>query len=404
MDNVTNISTAKTRIEWLDGIKGISCLVLFILHFLMAFYPAHHFGASQPSHLDGFELWLLNSPFDIFLEGNVLVALFCMISGLVLTLQVMGMKNPLEKMPGVVINRYLRLVLPVIPIGFCVWLLLKLGLFFNIEAVQYTLSGWLTQFYTEEMSLTSMLSAVFIKIWFYGDDSISTAFWMLSQMFYGSFLAIILGMIYWKVKKYAGLLYLAVFVVFLPRHDFLAAFAVGAILAWMFKEGHMDIIKKFDIKAGRANSHLYSKIAGWLCIALGLFLGGYPSATEPTNYYRYMNIHFNEVWYFIGAFLIIFGVYQVEAVQSFLKTKPLKFLSRVCYDIYLLHIPIFFSVGMGLFVVMMRNGMNYNLAVIITGVITVSLVLVVSSIYNKYIGKACSVVSKKIMNFIQQEK
>lgn len=402
MGETINISAGKKRIEWLDGIKGLSCLMLFILHFLLGFYPAYHFGETQESHLGGFETWLLNSPLNMFFAGNVFVALFCMISGLVLAMQVMSMKNPLEKMPGVVIKRYLRLMLPVVPIGFFVWIVLKLGLFYNLEAVQYTLSGWLAQFYTGEMSLTSMLGAVFVKIWFYGDDSISTAYWMMSQMFYGSFLAIILGTIYWKIKKYAGLIYLATFVLFLPRHDYFAAFAVGAILAWMFKEGHMDILKKFDVKVGCAVSNTFSKIIGWLCIAIGIFLGGYPSGTEPINYYKVMNIHFNEVWYFLGAFLIVFGVYQVELVQKFLNLRPFKFLARVCYDIFLLHIPIIFSVGMGLFVVLMRIGMDYNIAVVITGAVTIPLVIVVSALYNKYVGKACTVVTKKIMSFIER--
>ena len=402
MGNVTNISTAKPRIEWLDGIKGISCLMLFVLHFFLGFYPAYHFGESQASHLNGFETWLLNSPLNMFFTGNVLVALFCMISGLVLTLQVMSMKNPLEKMPGVVIKRYLRLMLPVVPIGIFVWMASQLGWFYNIEAVQYTLSGWLTQFYHDPMSLTSVLGAVFVKIWFYGDDSVSTAYWMLSQMFYGSFLAILLGTVYWKIKKYAGALYLATFVIFLPRHDYFAAFAVGAILAWMFKEGHMDILKKLDIKLGCASSHRFSKVMGWLCIALGIFLGGYPSGTEPTNYYSIMNIHFNEIWYFLGAFFIIFGVYQVELAQRFLNSKPLKFFSRVCYDIFLLHIPIIFSAGMGIFCLLMKNGFEYNVAVVITSVITLPLVVIISNIYNKYVGKACGVVTGKIMDILEK--
>lgn len=402
MEKVTNLSTARTRIEWLDGIKGISCLMLFVLHFFLGFYPAYHFGEAQESHLNGFEIWLLNSPLNMLFAGNIFVALFCMISGLVLALQVMNMKNPLEKIPGVVIKRYLRLMLPVVPVGLCVWIACRFDLFYNIEAVQYTLSGWLTQFYYEPMSLGSVLGAVFVKIWFYGDDSISTAYWMLSQMFYGSFLAIILGTIYWKFKKYAGLIYLFVFVIFLPRHDYLAAFAIGAILAWMFKEGHMDILKKFDLKAGSDASHAFSKVIGWLCIALGIFLGGYPSGTEPTNYYRIMNVHFNEVWYFMGGFFVIFGVYQLEVVQNFLNIRPLKFLAKVCYDIFLLHIPIIFSVGMGLFVVLMRNNMDYNAAVVISGAVTIPLVIVVSAIYNKYVERVCGVVTSKIMKLIDR--
>ena len=38
------------RISYIDGLRGIACILVFVNHFLMAFYPASYFGADAPSH------------------------------------------------------------------------------------------------------------------------------------------------------------------------------------------------------------------------------------------------------------------------------------------------------------------------------------------------------------------
>ena len=68
-----------TRIAWLDSLKGIACLCVFIHHFLLAFYPEVHFGHAVSSMLKVKNL--AESPFMFWANGNFCVCLFLLISG-----------------------------------------------------------------------------------------------------------------------------------------------------------------------------------------------------------------------------------------------------------------------------------------------------------------------------------
>ncbi len=82
------------RIVWLDGVKGLACVGVFLHHFTLAFVPAVYFGDSNIAKTgNALDVKLAQSPFGFFLNGNYMVALFCLISALVLSLKVMDMKD-----------------------------------------------------------------------------------------------------------------------------------------------------------------------------------------------------------------------------------------------------------------------------------------------------------------------
>lgn len=60
------------RIADLDGLKGIACIMVFLHHFCLAFFPAIHYGNEVPSYLNGFDMFLSQSPFSVLLNGNFL--------------------------------------------------------------------------------------------------------------------------------------------------------------------------------------------------------------------------------------------------------------------------------------------------------------------------------------------
>ena len=51
----------------------------------------------------------------------------------------------------------------------------------------------------------------------------------------------------------------------------------------------------------------------------------------------------------IGAALLIAGVAASSAVQRFLSARPLVFLGKVSFPLYLLHLPLLLSVGAGVY-------------------------------------------------------
>jgi len=75
----------KERIERLDGFKGILCVLIFVHHFLLLFFPAIHYGQAAPTHLNGLDTYLSQSPVSFVFNGNYMVSLFCVISAVVIS-------------------------------------------------------------------------------------------------------------------------------------------------------------------------------------------------------------------------------------------------------------------------------------------------------------------------------
>ncbi len=73
------------RILWLDGIKGIACIFIFLHHFFVHYFPAVYYGSLELSKAKGIDIYLSQSPIGFFLNGNFFVHLFLIISGYVIT-------------------------------------------------------------------------------------------------------------------------------------------------------------------------------------------------------------------------------------------------------------------------------------------------------------------------------
>lgn len=393
-DKITNINARRTgRIEWMDGLKGIACFQVFFNHFMCSIYPAYYMSGEQPVHTNGFEKWLAYSPLNLLLEGEMFVAIFCIISGFLLASKVMKMKKEFSRLSDVIVGRYFRLMLPVAPIGVLVWLMTRFGWFTNVAASNITGSEWLGSFYSRPMGIAEMLASVLIKTWFYGDDLLSTAFWMLSQLFIGSLIVILLGCVYWKMPKKSIAIYLFVALALIPRHDYVVAFVFGAIFAWLVTEDYINIFRKID------SSGKLSTLIGVIAFALGIFVAGYPIQLEPRGIYVYLNCGFNDMWRIAGAVLVMYGVWNVELFQRILSGKILNRLGAICYEFYIIHIPLLFSVGTGLFMILNNISGSYNVAGIISFFIIFGIVIVAAKLYSMYVSKWCAAVERKILGY-----
>lgn len=396
--NVVNIRNANGRIPWLDGLKGLACLFVFLSHFTTALYPLLHFGVDVEPHTKDAELMIYKSP----VQGEAMVGVFCLCAGLFLCLKVMNSVNSAGKMRSVglmVVKRYLRLMLPVIPIALFVWASYKLGLFHNIEAAKYTFSPWLEANYDEPLSLTGALSSAVVKTWFYGDDAIATSLWMMYQFFYGSILAIILGTVHWALNKKSVWVYLFTFVVLIPRHDYVCGFALGAVLAYLYVEGYIEKITNRLKK----DAFWLAEFVGILLAVFGFVVGGYPKDGPPIGFYEIMESSFYDCYYSVGAFFIILGVWLSGALQRFFNSKVMQFLGKICYELFLLHIPILFSFGMWMWTGLYLGGMNYHMASLVTFIVTTAVIIGVSYLYNRYISKWCGIVIGKVCGWLCQE-
>lgn len=373
------------RIEWLDGVKGLACTGVVLHHFTLAFLPATYYGdVSIAKFSNGLDAKMASSPAGFFINGNYMVALFCLISALVLSLKVMGLQNK-EEISTIFIKRYPRLMLPIAPVVLLVYLMLRFGWFFHLEIVPITKSTWLGSYYLEKVGLPRCIESLLITTWFAEDSTFSNAFWMLGQLLFGSFLAIVLSTFAWKAnRKVLGIIYLFCTVLYIRVNTLHLAFVLGVLLAYCFR----------NIKGIFGHTWI-----GVLCLLLGIFLGGYPSGIQPVNIYRFLNclpsiILPYQFWHIIGAFFTVYGIWNIFVLQKLLKCRVFQFLGRISYAVYIVHIPLIFSMSCYIFGKFVSVGWGYLHSVIGTFVFSMAMILFIAYIYNRYVESAC----EKILN------
>ncbi|NLG04362.1 MAG: acyltransferase family protein, partial [Clostridia bacterium] len=230
----------KQHISYIDGIRGCACIMVFINHFLMAFFPASYLGADAVSHSNaGIDIWYSQSALSSLTNGNFWVCVFFIVSAFVISLKIMNTtKNNPEKLSGVISNslikRYPRLCFPVFAVCVLIFLCSRLGFFYNNIAAAITGSSLMTGRYATPLSLSELLSCGFIKIWFLKDETFSNSFWMLSTLFFGGLLSTVLSLMVQKKNRLILLIYLFFGLICIALSSLYLTFVIGTALAYLF--------------------------------------------------------------------------------------------------------------------------------------------------------------------------
>lgn len=377
------------RIEWIDGLKGLSCIFIVLHHFILGYYPAAYHGTDGFSHFSsGIDIAFSQSPFAVFTIGDFWVTIFCMISGIVIANQVWKMRED-KQFSKALLKRYPRLVLPVFFVSVIVFLMLQIGLFYNVQASSMTHSEWLSMFYLDKSSVPELFLDSFVDTWFVGMRLVySNAFWMLNDLFAGSFLAYILAYMGKELKKRMALVYIFVSILYLSINSRMADFALGVLAAFLF----------IMIKDSMAEKKKIYLAIGIVLLIVGLLLGAYPVAVEPTNGYRFLSVIENiyagrlvayRFYHKIAAFCLLMGIEMVSGVKKVLAVKPCLFLGQISYSVYLIHIPVLFSLTAFLFVKLQTVFTGYNLRAFVCLVISLFAIVLLAWLYYRFVEKQC---------------
>ena len=75
------------KLVYLDGLKGLGCVCVFLTHYVFAFYYGMYHYEEASCHLPGnLDIAVGKSPFNLFFNGNTAVRLFLVLSGYLLCL------------------------------------------------------------------------------------------------------------------------------------------------------------------------------------------------------------------------------------------------------------------------------------------------------------------------------
>lgn len=380
--------STRSRIVWLDGIKGISCFFIFFHHFFLKYFPASIFGPSKPSFLAGWDLFLSQAPFlSLIVNGNFFVHLFIFISGYVVSYQVMTMKP--EGLGVFILKRYLKLLFP-------------LAVFSLFTVIPYIYNCIGQPFFIKSVlnKILEVVNSLFFGILICGNDTtLGGQLWMMNYIFMGNIYVILITSLCWQFdSKKIMYIPLSIIVILILIHTketlhFATVFLGGVF--YLFNCNFKLHIPKYLII---------------ITIIISLFLGGYPTEFVPTNIYKYVLIPFDKMngvskffWHGISAFLLIFGISQSEKLKNFFSKSFFVKLSSVSLWVFLLH-NLVISYTNSLFNTLLTNSVSYIVSVFIIFVIDTVLLFISSYLFSRIITPLGNKLIASILNLILKNK
>lgn len=373
-----NTAAAKTatepqKLDYIDGLKVLACLMIFNFHFINAFYCGFYSLNPADFHTRIVEQIVGTTPLNLIMGGKFGVRIFMTISGFFVGYRFFRTNDKTSLTEGV-IKKYFRLVFPILTVNIAIYVLMKLHLFQNAKAS--ALAGTSVFFGNYNQFEPSLFGAVKEALWgcfATGENHYNGPLWFIYYEFFGTLLvAAILSLLGDSKARYIAYVVAALLCI---RSDFLP-FLLGALVC--------DLTYREPQWLSRISG---SKVLMWLLLLFGLFLGSYPPIGERLAGTIYAWIPPKVMLYYvIGAAGVLYALLHLATPRRVLGSKALTWLNRYSYGFYLVHFFVMCTFSCGLYLALAPY-MNYHLLAVINYVLTFALTVFLSAMIHTFVEK-----------------
>ncbi|WP_338778800.1 acyltransferase [Metabacillus sp. FJAT-52054] len=340
----------KDRIDSLDSLRGIASMIVVIFHTVVsypAFYNAnYHFKFESP-----FLELLITSPLHTFVAGGEAVLLFFILSGFVLTLPFTNKSNDISYFEYIK-KRFCRIYIPYILIMlFSIMLMFLLANYNGIDS----LSPAFNNRWQHQITVGSIISYLFMIG--YDQTNVNGVVWSLDHEMRISLIFPFLVLLLLKSAWLRNFLYLTIVCLTLKfgllglslfiKNAFLSAFIyslsntsyytilflIGALFAKNRKEICAIFISlKTTLKWGIG-------LLGFIFLNFKWIFYGLSAYKSNFVFFNMISI-LNDFMAVLGVILLMLVVLCSIKVDKFLNKKPLLWLGKISYSLYLVHTPV----------------------------------------------------------------
>ena len=362
----------QNQLAYINGLKGIGAGIVYLCHFVFAFYYGMYTLEAADCHLPGnLDIVIGQSPLNTFFSGNFAVRLFLVMSGYVLCLGYFQTRDK-KRLVKSACKRYIRLLPPILISNVLICLLMMAGVFRNVAVAELTGSPWLAGFNRCEPNyLKAVWEAVF-GCFFLGTNQYNGVLWTIPFLFLGALLVYgIAWLIGDKKWRYIPYVIIGVALIFTDYAGVFWGFVLCDVMHT--QEQLVAWVKK-------------QKVLLWIVFIIGIYLSSYPSAGAHLGgtIYGIIPVVMVVPFHLAGALLLVAAVVCLEPLQRFFGLPLFVKLGDISYSLYLVHFPVIATFGCFLFQILYGK-LLYNLLKLVTFAATTELVIGISVLFKNYV-------------------
>ena len=331
-----SLKPLSSKINYLEGIRGLAAFMVLAHHFMLAFYPAAYDSNPNRMHTASLEHAYYASPLNVLTNGNFCVTIFFVLSGYVLSHKYFK-ENNFSIVWSAAKRRFFRLFIPVGTVIIIAFLLMHFGMLKHSEVSKISKSEWwLGTLWPVPATLGWFMEFFTYRVMFLGDSNCDTSMWTMSMELFGSFLVFgLLVLVHLAKRKY--IFYIAAIIVLYAAQKF---YYTAFVLGMMLNDAE-------GFSASKKNALINYVLIPFLILG-GLLLGSFPSLSfahygfwefmydfkngeKILNSYAYVSIHV------IGSIMLVAGVVLSPLLQKILSMRFFIFLGLISFSLYLIH-------------------------------------------------------------------
>jgi peptidoglycan/LPS O-acetylase OafA/YrhL len=295
-------------------LRGWASVIVCLHHISAALYGWPNFKKFFPQIFGG-------KFFFIFFDGSFAVYIFFVLSGLVLSLNYMKNEDA-RSLTGIVIRRIPRLGIPVLFSTIIIFIFMKNGFMHNSEAslLGDEVNSWFIGYYNFTPTFKDMVKSIY-GVFLNGEAKYNSVLWTMRWEFFGSYY-IVLFIIFLQLSNVhrRSFLWLISTLILLYIAPIIASFNFGLLLSYIYVNNKkiISILKK----------NKYIQILIIIIIGIVYWLN------FTFEYSRISTIIMS-----FNSFLIVASLTFVNIFQWFFSTKISRFLGKISFPLYVVHLP-----------------------------------------------------------------